>query len=212
MNSETRKQRKRDQQRQEIVAAARELFLREGYERFSMRKLARALGCVPGTLYLYFKDKNALIACLVEESFELLMNDLEASATDASPLAVVKEIMRAYIAFGRANPNHYQFAFMLQRTKPLEEARPRPHRSYAMLRSHVAACIDQGIFRPVDVELATQRVWTGIHGVTSLMITMPNFPWGNKDHVIDDVTGSIIAGLLSPESAPADVEGGSDDD
>ena len=65
MSSVIRKDRKRVQQRSDILLAARDLFLSEGQARFTMRKLASEVGCAPGTLYLYFKDKDELIAVLV---------------------------------------------------------------------------------------------------------------------------------------------------
>jgi len=207
----TRKERKREQQRQEILLAARGLFLREGHESFSMRKLATEVGCVPGTLYLYFKDKTELIATLVEESFEQLMSELERPRVDQNPLVILKEMMHAYIEFGLDNPNHYHFAFMLRRTKSLEKARPRPHRSYALLRATVSACIDQKLVGRADAELATQAVWTGIHGVTSLMITIPNFPWGEKGTTIDHVVDSLIDGL-HPSNQLHSGEGETNDD
>jgi AcrR family transcriptional regulator len=211
VTSVTRKERKREQQRQEILLAARELFLREGAANFTIRKLATEVGCAPGTLYLYFKDKIDLIAVLVEESFEHLMHDLERPRPDLNPLEFLKEIMRAYIDFGLANPNHYYFAFMLRRTTSLEKVRPRPHRSYALLLNSVRACVDQQLIRQGDVELAAQGVWTGIHGVTSLMITMPNFPWGGNTTVIDHVVNSLIDGLHPSSKAALETEGDADD-
>jgi len=195
MTTGTRSERKHEQQRQDILLAARELFLREGSDRFTMRKLAKEVGCVPGTLYLYFKDKNDLIAILVEESFERLMNDLERPRTDISPLVRLKEMMHAYIEFGLANPNHYHFAFMLRRTTGLEKARPRPHRSYALLLDTVRTCIEWKLFRQVDPNVAAQGVWAGIHGVTSLMITIPHFPWENKETLIEHVVNTLIEGM-----------------
>lgn len=191
----TRKERKREQQREDILLAARGLLLREGHERFSMRKVAGEVGCVPGTLYLYFEDKADLIATLVEESFEELTAELERPGSDLSPLVRVKALMHAYIRFGLANPDHYHFAFMLRRSKSLEKARPRPHRSYALLRDIIRECIEQELIAPVEPDLAAQAVWTGIHGVTSLMITIPNFPWGDKETVIDHVVDSLVEGL-----------------
>jgi hypothetical protein len=107
----------------------------------------------------------------------------------------VKALMHAYIRFGLANPDHYHFAFMLRRTKSLEKARPRPHRSYALLRDIMRECIEQELIAPVEPDLAAQAVWTGIHGVTSLMITIPNFPWGDKETAIDHVVDSLVEGL-----------------
>ena len=211
MASITRKERKREQQRGEILLAARELFLREGHEHFSMRELAKQVGCVPGTLYLYFKDKKDLVATLVEDSFEHLMGELERPRPDLNPLEFLNEMMRAYIEFGLNNPNHYHFAFMLRRTRSLEKIRPRPHRSYALLLDTVKACVDQQLIRQVDDELATQGIWTGIHGVTSLMITIPNFPWGDRAALIDHVVDTLIAGL-HPSSQKLPRKEGNDDD
>ena len=174
---------------------ARELFLREGSAHFTMRKLAAEVGCAPGTLYIYFKDKDDLLAVLVEESFEQLMEDLERLQPDLNPLEFLESLMRTYIAFGLANPNHYYFAFMLRRTPSLDDARPRPHRSYDLLCRTLVACVEQSLIAPVEIAMAAPTVWASIHGVTSLMITMPSFPWGKKAAVIDHVVASILEGL-----------------
>jgi AcrR family transcriptional regulator len=211
MTSVDRKERRREEQKREILAAARDLLLREGHEHFSMRELAKQVGCVPGTLYLYFKDKDDLVAALVEESFEHLMTDLARPRPHLNPLEFLNEIMHTYIDFGLSNPNHYHLAFMLRRTKGLEKARPRPHRSYTLLLNTVKACVDQQLVRKVDVDLAAQGVWAGMHGITSLMITIPNFPWGNKTAVIDHVVGSLMAGLHPSIDAMPKKEGDTDD-
>ncbi len=69
MTSESMKSRKKALQRQEILAAARDLFMNEGYAKMSMRKLAGTVGCVPGTLYHYFKAKHHFFYFLLAESF-----------------------------------------------------------------------------------------------------------------------------------------------
>src|SRR5215510_7586499 len=56
--------------RRAILDAAREAFVRDGYEGVSMRQLAERVGCSHANLYLHFKDKEALFYCLVEESFD----------------------------------------------------------------------------------------------------------------------------------------------
>lgn len=195
MTSKARRTQRRAQHRQEILEAARTLFLRDGHERFTMRGLAKELDCAPGTLYLYFADKTDLIKTLVEDSFEVLMSELERLDARAEPLHHLESIMRAYIDFGLANPPHYHFAFMLPRTPKLDQARPRPHRSYAFLQAATKRCVDEGAIGTRDPELAAQAVWTGIHGVTSLLITMPNFPWGDKASTVEHVVASLLRGL-----------------
>jgi AcrR family transcriptional regulator len=200
MTAVDRKQRWRERQKREILDAAGRLLIRAGHEQFSMRDLAREVGCATGTLYLYFEDKDELVATLVEESFERLIDDLERPLPGLTPLEYLREMMHAYIRFGLNNPDYYHLAFMLRRTKSLERARPQPHRSFALLVKTVRECVDQELIRCPDVELCARGIWTGIHGVTSLMITIPNFPWGDKDSVIDHVVESLIDGLKPSQS------------
>ena len=67
-------QRKKHKQelRKVILAAARHIFVQEGYESFSMRKLASKIRYSPGSIYLHFKNKQQLFESLVEESFSHL--------------------------------------------------------------------------------------------------------------------------------------------
>lgn len=191
----TRKERKRDQQKQDILQAARELFLREGPNNFTMRKLAGEVGCAPGTLYLYFPDKDYLLGSLVQESFDELTVELERPRPDLNPLQKLDDFLRAYIAFGLTHPDHYAFAFLLRRTPSLEKVRPRPHRSFGLLVTAVQECVEQRMIAPVDAQLAAQHLWTGIHGLTSLLITIPKFPWHDRDTLIDRTVNTLLAGL-----------------
>jgi len=50
----TLRERHKDELTGEILAAARDLFVHEGYESFSMRKLAAAVGCSAGAIYNHF--------------------------------------------------------------------------------------------------------------------------------------------------------------
>jgi len=58
--------------RERILAAARDLFLREGFEGVSVRRIAERAGCSPGMLYHFFTSKELLLARLVESTFEKL--------------------------------------------------------------------------------------------------------------------------------------------
>lgn len=64
--------------RREILDAARELFINEGYEKFTMRKLAQKIGYSPTTIYIYFKGKDDLLLAIKRirwRESELPMND-----------------------------------------------------------------------------------------------------------------------------------------
>ncbi len=50
-------------------------------------------------------------------------------------------------------------------------------------------------FRQVDVEATSQVLWSTVHGVTSLLIAYPDFPWVDKEKLIDQMIDMIIEGL-----------------
>jgi hypothetical protein len=52
--------------------------------------------------------------------------------------------------------------------------------------------IDRGA---MDAGLAAQILWTMNHGVTSLLISNPNFPWAEREALLDGVVDCALAGL-----------------
>ena len=182
--------------RRTILDAAREAFVREGYEGVSMRRLAESVGCSHGNIYLHFKDKQALFDCLVEESFEQLADALRRmteSARKDDPVELVRKAGRAYVQFGLSNPSAYEFAFLLRRPGQ----RSKPHLSYERLRSLVRRCMEEKRFRRMDVDVASQALWAAAHGITSLLVLRPAFPWGDREKVIGQVIDAAVDGLLA---------------
>jgi AcrR family transcriptional regulator len=203
MGVKERREREKQQVRQEILDAARELFLTEGYENVSMRKIAEKIEYSPTTIYIYFDDKADLVHNLCDEAFVKLVEMFETLGGDLSdPVAALKKCGRAYIEFGLKYPNDYKVAFMLN-LKP--EITPEEclredsmgMRAYGYLRKIVEECLKQGKFRDADLETVTQSLWMVVHGVTSLLITHPNFPWADRERLIDFTIDRMTDGLKS---------------
>jgi AcrR family transcriptional regulator len=193
----TPRERYRDILRRSILDAAREAFVRDGYEGVSMRKLAERIGCSHGNIYLHFKDKEALFECLVEESFEQFgegLHRLLESARGGDPVEFVRKAGRAYVEFGVANPNVYEFAFLMRR--PAKRPPPKPAATYQRLQALVRRCMDEKRFRRMDVDAASQALWAAAHGITSLLILRPAFPWADRDKLIGQVIDAAVNGLL----------------
>jgi len=51
-------------------------------------------------------------------------------------------------------------------------------------------------FCPMNVDTATQAIWAAVHGVTSLLIARPNFPWVDPEELIGQVIDSAVDSLL----------------
>jgi AcrR family transcriptional regulator len=199
MSAISRRHQRKEQLRRAILDAARKIFVADGYENFSMRKLARQIEYSPGNVYLYFKSKQELFRCLVEESFERLLQtltSLQSGQQRSDPAEELKRGMWAYVEFGLRNPNDYRFAFMLQ--PPLQKRPYKVHPAFDMLRHMVRRCVEAQRFPTADVETTAQALWAVVHGITSLLIQRPAFPWVGKKKVIAQVINSAIDSLLVP--------------
>jgi AcrR family transcriptional regulator len=181
----------------EILAAAREIFVREGYENFSMRALAEQIGYSTAATYKHFKSKAEIFERLADESFAALMAASESvkSITGENPVDRLKRGMLQYVNFGLQNPDHYRIAFLLH--QPGTTRRPKPTVAYAGLKSRVRACIDAGRFRSENANWMAQSLWAAAHGITSLLIQKPAFPWVARRRLIVQVIDSAVDGLLA---------------
>src|SRR5271165_506722 len=112
MGVKERRAREKSETRDKILDAARELFLSEGYEGVSMRRLAEKIEYSPTAIYVYFADKSQLFHELCREDFAHLQDVVTSSAMPTDPIARLRQIGRNYVDFGLRYPNHYKFIFM----------------------------------------------------------------------------------------------------
>ena len=199
MGVKERRAREKEQLRHRILSAARELFVAEGYESVSMRKIADMIDYSPTTIYLYYKDKADLLDSVCKETLLNLLNTLDRLRKDKSdPVETLRRSGRAYVEFGLKYPQDYKLTFVVrpqfQKGLGLEEGSVG-ERVFNYLRTMVSECIRQKKFRQVDVETTGQVLWSAVHGVTLLLIDFPDFPWTEKDKLIDTVIHTMIEGL-----------------
>lgn len=75
----TNKQEQRSEEtKRSILTAAGRLFAERGYDAVTMREIAKAAGCSHTTIYIYFKDKEALLHHLAMEPLQALFAEMEA--------------------------------------------------------------------------------------------------------------------------------------
>ena len=199
MGVKERRAREKEQLRRQILVAARELFVNEGYENVSMRKIANKIEYSPTTIYLYFKDKADLLDSVCKETLLNLLNTFAQLKSDVSdPVETLRKSGRAYVEFGLKYPQDYKLTFVIrpqfQEGLGLEEGSVG-EKVFDYLREMVSECIEHQRFRQVDVETTGQVLWSAVHGVTLLLIDFPEFPWTEKDKLIDTVIQTTIAGL-----------------
>ena len=193
-----RRDRLRQELRDEILDAARDLFVTEGYANVSMRKIAERVGCAPGTIYLYFEDKDSILSGIVVETFAKLDQRMDAIRNDqGDPLERLRRGGRTYIQFGLDHPYHYLVTFGLTGSARFEndEARQAGMFSFDCMRQCVRLCVEAGKLRTDDVEEVAQSLWACIHGVVMLLITKGGFPFIEQTRLIDSVLDITLEGI-----------------
>ena len=193
----SRRERLKQEIRSEILAAARDLFLTEGYANVSMRKIADRVGCAPDTIYLHFEDKDAILSAICVSTFAILDKHMEAIASDQSdPLERLRRGGRQFIQFGLDHPDHYRLTFGGAYVGPKDEASQQAgQHSFDCLRRCVGMCMAAGELRSTDVEEVAQSLFACVHGVVMLLIGMPHFPLIERNRLIDSVLDVLIEGI-----------------
>src|SRR5215831_9069826 len=199
-----RRARQKQLLRQQILDAARELLVRDGYDRLSMRRVADRIDYSPTAIYLHFKDKQELVFSLCEETFAKLVRELETLAREyPDPLERLRKGMERYIAFGLKHPNHYIPAFVLppppdldvKRLQAMHNAESNGMRALGILRDAIADGVKAKKLRKVDPDVAARATWASLHGITALLISYPEFPWADREAVIASVIDVLVEGL-----------------
>lgn len=184
MPSSDRRARERQEVRERILSAARQLFAQHGFEAVTLRKIASAIDYAPGAIYLHFKDKEELIRTLCLADFDEVTRAVAPMARIADPIERIRRMGRAYVAFALKHPHSYRLLF-LQRS-PYEhderalERRGDPRRDgHAFLKLAAQEAIEQGRMRSDfrDAELVTQTFWAAVHGVASIEINFSGNSW-----------------------------------
>jgi AcrR family transcriptional regulator len=188
--------------REQILEAASRLLVETGDEEaVSIRAVSEAVGVTPPSIYLHFADKNELIFAICERYFdELDRVTSEAARGSDDPVESIVLRGRAYVRFGLDNPEPYRVIFM---RKPTATPLPWQHEkivgssAFGHLVEAVAAAIAAGGLEG-DPMLVSIYLWSTVHGITSLLISKPDFPWPDVDQVIDHVTRTALRGVLAP--------------
>jgi AcrR family transcriptional regulator len=199
-----RKSRQKADLRQDILLAARDLFVREGYESVSIRRIAEKVEYSPGTIYLHFKDKAEILDTICQQTFEKLRARMEAIQRDpGDPVEGLRRGLRTYIQFGLDNPNEYIVTFVVARRQcepASPTAKPVGMACFDCLRETVRKCIEGGFINGGGVEDTAQAIWTAIHGVTSLLVSNCGFPFVEHTRLIERVIDILIKGVRTPQT------------
>ena len=179
MGTRERRTRERQETREKILGAARDMFANEGFDAVTMRAIADRIEYTPTAIYHHFDSKQALLTELCTCDFLELAEHFRGQTLSADPIERIRAVGRAYLEFAEKHPSQYRFMFMTVLPVPelpeeyVQETRGNPERdAYAFLRQACQEAIDAGRMRS-DIRHAdqiAQILWGCVHGQISLRI------------------------------------------
>ena len=168
-----RRESDKERMRGRILEAAMKLFLKEGFERVTIRAIAKAIEYSPATIYLYFKDKNEILFSLQTIGFEKLYKKQQDVLTIKDPWKRLRQHGKIYVEFALKNPEYYDLMFIMR--GPVVKMKEKNkwesgQRSYEFLKENIRECMSAGYLMKTNEDIATFAKWSLTHGMASLII------------------------------------------
>jgi len=188
-----------DRRREEILEAAARLFARNGYSGTDTQVLADALQVGKGTLYRYFRNKEALFLAAVDRVMRKMRQAIDAAIDGIDePLERIARAVRAYLEFFAANPD---FVELLVQERAQFKDRKKPtyfeYREAGLARWQALyrSMMGQGRIRKMPVERITDVFGDLVYGtmVTNYFTGQRKSPEEQARNILDIVYHGILS-------------------
>jgi AcrR family transcriptional regulator len=187
------------QRRAEILDAAKQLFVEEGYAATTIRRIAAKLGISSTALYVYFPDKDAILVEICNATFAGLIVELDDVLRERTdPLDALAKCLEGYIRFGLDHSNEYELTFVTRRSKELQnqpENEKLGMQAYERFYDCVDAVVRAGITNDAETQRLTQQLWAAIHGLVVLLLLRSEFHWTEKNALIGGHVKMLVSGV-----------------
>jgi AcrR family transcriptional regulator len=212
MGIRERRDREHEATRQAILDAARDLFVAEGYENVSIRKIAERVEYSPAAIYGYFTGKEEIFFALAETGFRLFAGSVRRIRPTPDPLEMLRRRFWQYYQFSKAQPEYFALMFV-------DRAVPRISREWEQFeftrrgRDETAEvlerCIESGIFpRATNPDAVFHILAAAIHGAAVIRLSDRFIPQSAADALAHDVLEAAIAGLRHGSATTIDAQVG----
>ena len=175
MGIQERKEREKERRRQQIIVAAKRVFSEKGFNKATMEDIAKEAELSPGTLYLYFKNKEELYASLSLRILQFLHIRVahvnkEQSLTPVQKLEALMEAMYDVYDFDPLiiiNMFHLQSSETLKNLSDdlLVEIKELSRKSIGAIAEIFKNGIDNGVFKDRHPMALADIFWSLFSGV-----------------------------------------------
>jgi AcrR family transcriptional regulator len=190
-----------EQLRDEILAAAERILISTNDQAsLSIRAIATAVGVTPPSIYLHFADRNDLVFAVCERQWAKLEQAMaDAAAGVEDPWERIRRRGYAYLQWGLNNPEHYRIVMTSRpdhTPERLLDERLADTAGLVPTAEDISAGVAEGqIAVEGDPRETVKVLWMMIHGMVSLLISKPEYPFGPVDELYERMLKLVFQGL-----------------
>ncbi|MBF4487651.1 TetR/AcrR family transcriptional regulator [Flavobacterium sp. CSZ] len=193
MSTAERKAREKEALKMLILKGAKKLFLERGIEQTTIRNIADEIDYSVGTVYVYFKDKNAILHDLHSIGFQELGGYFTELFAIKDPMERLRKMGFTYLKFAMENSEMYDLMFIVK--APMEfiestekEAWNEGADTFGALKKTVKECMDNGHFEGHSLEALSFMIWSLVHGMCCLEIRQrtKGVKFSNPDTILSE--------------------------
>ncbi|MGM0524222.1 MAG: TetR/AcrR family transcriptional regulator, partial [Bacillota bacterium] len=190
---------KRDEIKVMLLSQAEKIVETEGFNKLSIRKLAKQAGYTEGSIYNYFENKQALVRALMTRGFKQLMQGVMVPVSEEEPIEAQLRQMFARYALNSYQFQTYYTAIMLSDDTEVNRVTNIFDETPSIGLKHLIQMLNIGItrgeFKPIDTTVVAQLVWSSIFGLMIKIIKEGPFDehWivDRVNHQLDLLLGSL---------------------
>ncbi|MFB3387086.1 TetR/AcrR family transcriptional regulator [Flavobacterium sp. LAR06] len=193
MSTAERKAREKEALKMLILKGAKKLFLERGIEQTTIRNIADEIDYSVGTVYVYFKDKNAILHDLHSIGFQELGGYFIELFAIKDPMERLRKMGFTYLKFAMENSEMYDLMFIVKAPMEFIESTEKVAWNEGMdtfnaLKKTVEECMNEGHFEGHSLEALSFMIWSLVHGMCCLEIRQrtKGVKFSNPDTILSE--------------------------
>lgn len=195
-----RADRMRRERREQILAAAKEVFAERGYHNASINDIIGRAGIARGTFYLYFESKHKVFESILEEALHALrsrIKRIDVSEGAEPPQVQLRGSLVRVMQFVLEDP-HFSRLLISHSLASDEEAVVQVNSFYAHVLALIASSlqhgIDMGLVRRCDTALVAAALLGAVRGIIDHCLVADEAP--DIESIVDELLVFVLRGVV----------------
>jgi AcrR family transcriptional regulator len=194
-----RQEREKEAVGRAILDAARDLFVSDGYQNVSIRKIAERIEYSPAAIYSYFPSKDDIFFALAEEGFRILSTPGPLCGQQTDLLDEIRAVFWRIYEFSKTHPEYFALMFVDRTVPRISQDWERfgfVRELKAQVGTTIQRAIDAGLFPAGSHPHAIFRILaTAIQGAAVGRLCQRGVPLEDTDALARDTLEAALAGL-----------------